>query len=107
VTGSMSGHDGTARPDIALRQAISRVSEAAMCASWDADTAFAVWAMAQGEQRRWLDASLDDPTVAALICEIRRLADDAHLWWMQSVDGVIPVPLEQWRQIYRRYAGNG
>ena len=41
MTGSMSGHDGTTRPDIASRQAISRVSQAAMCASWDADTAFA------------------------------------------------------------------
>lgn len=99
--------EGAAQPDIALRRAISMVSQAALCASWDADTEFAVWAMAEGERRCWLDASLDDPKVAALIAEIRRLADSTRLWWMHSGDGLVAVPLEQWRRIYSHYAGHG
>ena len=107
MTEAVEAADNTACPEIALRRAISRVSEAAMRASWDADTEFAVWAMAQGDQRRWLDASLDDPKVAALIGEIRRLATESRLWWMQSGDALVPVPLDEWRQIYRQYAGDG
>ncbi len=86
---------------------MSLVSEAAMGASWDADTSYAVWAMAAGDQRGWLDASLDDPKVATLIADIRKLANDTGLWWIESENAPVRVPLERWHQIYRQYAGNG
>ncbi|HEX7970486.1 MAG TPA: hypothetical protein VF502_19860, partial [Stellaceae bacterium] len=59
------------------------------------------------DQRCWLDASLDDPKVAALIEEIRRLSSDTGLWWMESGNALVTVSLDEWRSIYARRAGTG
>ena len=95
----------TRHPDIALRNAMSAISEAHIFAAWDFGNEFVVWRMLQDGQRQYFSEIFNDPHVgpyvSAQLDTVRQLSNETGVWWMSnSSRDLVQVPLEEWKRIY-------
>jgi hypothetical protein len=91
-------------PEVALRLAMSDISERAICDSWNYNTEYAVWQLMQGQRTAWMRFEITDPKDTPLLDRVREAfaAAKGWWWWPDGADEAVFVPVDQWLQIYVR-----
>ena len=82
----------------ALADVMGEISEARWCAGWLAGLEYRLWRVATGETQLWPN---DDAGVLRVLSEL------SGYWVVWGRDGVVSVPLAEWRERYATERGNG